>query len=627
MYRKRLLIFLGLCGFALLISFSRLSCMSFNAERAKIRIEEMKILPSKQTPTVRGDIYDRNGNPLAKDEPQFYIGISYNLCKILDTRYIDAELAVLKAKNEDKTPEEVEDDFYLGLEEDYINIDKLIEYIARLKGVKQIEVEDKIQEINNRFWRMREFFAWFNNYPKSQLRLDCVEQKKSIPVSQAINDYRNVQCTDEQKRLRQILKVDLREMHQEQALIELDDDEKNQAQIEFMDTPGISVMLQAKRIYKYGGSASQIIGWVGQVEPTKDEMFTDDKYSRYTSGEVAGKNGVEYICEPVLRGQRGTITYTRDGQKIEDLEADPEFGRDVSLTIDIGLQKSLEDYLVSDKNANAKAPIGAVVIDNKTNEILAMVSLPNFDLNTARVDYSKLLMSKERPLESKAMVKTYPPGSSVKPLMLVMGLEEHIVTADDVISCPCRRAPRGWPSCWIVRQAGACHDVVWANEGGNIGRNAIRGSCNIYFSHVADMTESETIQHWLYSFGYGRKILAKPNFEFKLNQLGREDFQLASLRESAGQISTQIPMSTPGSFDEITELIRSEKRMFGIGEGGLRVTALQVANAYATIARGGVFEHPKLFINELADKSEQEYLTIKHSTLDVVRDRHACGGL
>lgn len=620
MYKKRLLIFLGLCSVGLLISISRLSCMSFDAEQAKVRIEEMKILPSKQTPTVRGDIYDRKGKPLAKDEPQFYVGISYNLTKLLDERYLEAKLAVLKAKNPETPTEQIEDEFYQKLEEDYINIDKLIEYAARIKDTSQIEIEEEIDKINDRFWRMREFFAWFNNYPKSQLRLDYAKKKKSIPVSAALEDYRNVQCPDGYKRLKQILKVDLREMHQVQALIELDEEQKNDAQIEFMDTPGISVMLRAKRLYKYGKSASQIIGWVGQVEPAKDETFTDDKYSRYLSGEVAGKNGVEYICEPVLRGQRGTTTYTRYGQKIEDLEADPEFGRDVTLTIDIELQKAIEDYLQGEKNLHAKSPMGAVVIDVKSNEILAMVSLPYFDLNTARSEYGNLLMQKQRPLESKAMVKIYPPGSSVKPLILIMALEEHMVTASDIIHCECHKAPRGWPSCWIFRQAHACHDVVWQDEGGNNGRNAIRGSCNIYFSRVADMMESETIQNWLYSFGYGRKILAGTNFDFKLNQLGREHIELASLRESAGQISTKIPLGAPKSFDDITELIRSEKRMFGIGEGGLRVTVLQVANAYAAIGRGGIFKNPKLFVNEFDDTENREELTIKQSTLDVVRD-------
>lgn len=622
MYRKRLLIFISLCAAAVVVCFLRLSCMSLESQNALKRIEELRILPSKQTPTVRGDIYDRKGNILAKDEPQFYIGISYDLTKILDDRYIEAALEKLKSKDSDKTAEQIEQEFFDEIQQERAVIRKVIEIGAEIKDVSPEQIEKQIEETNDRFWQMREFFAWYWNYPKSQLRLDCEKRKVSIPISSAVKDYRNVQCTDESERRKEILKVDLKEMHQPQPLIELDDEQKDTVQIEFMDVPGVNVTLQTKRHYRYGSAASQIVGWVGRVEPAKDETFSKDKYSRYLAGEVAGKFGVELMCEPVLRGQRGTVTFTRSGELITDLQADPEFGRDVTLTIDIELQRQIEEYLLSDKNSNASAPMGAVVIDVNSDEILAMVSLPNFDLNTARNNYGNLLMAKNRPLESKAMVKTYPPGSSIKPVILIIGLEEHMVAPNDIISCPCQYAPKGWPNCLIVNRSHAlsCHDAKWENEGGNIGRNAIRGSCNVYFSRLANRFESEVFQNWLYDFGYGRKILARPNFDFKLDQLDRSDIEIGSLRESAGQISSKIPASAPNSFADITELEPYEKKFFGMGEGGFRATVLQVANAMATIARGGIFEYPKLFADEFEDRNESEELTIKKSTLDVIRD-------
>ena len=620
MYKKRLLIFISLCAAAVLICFLRLSSMSVDSKQARKRIEEMKILPSKQTPTVRGDIYDRKGNILAKDEPQFYIGVSYDLTKTLDERYLEAALQQAKSKDTDKTEEQIEEEFFDLIEKERGDISKVIDLASEIKDISPEQILKQIKETNDRFWQMREFFAWYWNYPKSQLRLDCEKQKRSIPITAAIEDYRKVQCPAPNKRLKEIMGVDLREMHQPQALVELDDDQKDRMQIEFMDTPGISVILRTKRNYHYGSAASQIIGWVGRAEPTENELFSKDKYSRYLADELAGKFGVELMCEPVLRGQRGTVTFSRNGEVIESLAAEPEFGRDVTLTLDIELQRKLEQYLLSSKNTNAKVPMGAVIIDVKTNEILAMASLPNFDLNSARNDYGKLLMAKNRPLESKAMVKTYPPGSSIKPVMLVIGLEEHMIAPDDIINCPCQRAPKGWPSCWIVRQTYTCHDVKWEYEGGNNGRNAIRGSCNIYFSRLANRIEPELIQHWLYDFGYGRQILAEPNFDFKLNQLDRSHIELGTLRESAGQISSKIPAAAPTSFDDITELALSEKRMFGIGEGGLRATALQVANAMAAIARGGTFQQPKLFVNDFDDQNTSDELTIKRSTLDIIRD-------
>jgi len=161
----------------------------------------------------------------------------------------------------------------------------------------------------------------------------------------------------------------------------------------------------------------------------------------------------------------------------------------------------------------------------------------------------------------------------------------------------------------------SCHDWKWENQGGNIARNAIRGSCNVYFSRLADRIDSRALQGWLYKFGYGRPILPGPVLAKNSEAPKR------NLRQSAGQISTKIPRNIATGFDDIMRLDQYEKRMYGIGQAGLRVTVLQIANAVAAIARGGIYKNPRLFINEsdLSSNREQS-MGISEKTLEVVFD-------
>lgn len=624
MYKKRLLIFISICLTAIGICLLRIFYMALHAKEARIRIAEMQILPPEQLPTLRGSIYDRNGKVLASDKPVFNVQVGYELTKVLDERYIEGVilLEMAKRKKDEKdqelTRERVETEIRKELEDEYHDLASIIKACAKLKQCSREEIEVQIRSINDDIWQMRRFFAWRNNNPKSPLLLEYKKLGKPVPSSKAMEDYKV--CTpDRDERTREMMVVDLLEMKQSHSLIELNDEEKFAAQMAFMDIPGVEIVPETKRVYKYGPSACQIIGWVGMARSENDTQFSDDKFSRYISGEVAGKSGIEAMCEPVLRGQRGEIVYNRDGERIE--MDDAEFGKDISLAIDIELQRRLEDYLIDpNQNTNYNAAMGAVIIDVESSDILALVSLPTYNLNTIRSRYNDVKIAANNPFENKAIYKTYPPGSSIKPVMLAIGIDERVVTANDIISCPCQKAPPGWPSCWIHRQSYTCHDAQWEGGTGNNGRNAIRGSCNIYFSRVANMANARAIQKWLYNFGYGRSIMAAPNFLSKLKGLDRETVSIKALQESAGQISSAIPKGKIKNFDDITRLNDNERRWFGIGQGSLRVTVLQVANAMASIARGGVFRKPKLFIDEDGKDNYEETVGIRPETVLLIRE-------
>jgi penicillin-binding protein 2 len=249
------------------------------------------------------------------------------------------------------------------------------------------------------------------------------------------------------------------------------------------------------------------------------------------------------------------------------------------------------------------------LIEVASGEILSLVSLPGYDLNRIRYDYGAIAGDSNEPLLNRALYKQYPPGSVVKPLILIAGLEEGVIDSGEIISCPASKAPRGWPSCWYYnRYSWTCHDDRWTN----MARNAIRGSCNIYFSRLADRIEPLALQSWLYKFGYGHRVaLGYPG--------GGEDSPEREFLQGQGQISNVAPEGRISSFEQLSALTREERRYFGIGQGNMQATPLQVANAIAAIARGGLYKAARLFIEEEVE-GEVEEPDISAETMAVVYD-------
>jgi penicillin-binding protein 2 len=239
-----------------------------------------------------------------------------------------------------------------------------------------------------------------------------------------------------------------------------------------------------------------------------------------------------------------------------------------------------------------------------------------------RENYDKLLHDQKRPLWSKVTQAIYPPGSVMKPFILVIGLQENKVDPWEIISCPYQSAPRGWPDCLQFSRFHGCHDWKWQGQGGNRGRNAIRGSCNIYFSRLANRIDSDKLQRWLYAFGYGRKILPPPPFQAMLDKMKRSAGRDRKLPESQGIISSQMPPQNP-KISELPPIRTYEKRMFGIGQGSLRATVLQIANAMATLSRSGLFRHPKIFTASSDQNTQYQPVNLglsKKRTIETLRD-------
>jgi penicillin-binding protein 2 len=579
MFHRKLYIFIGICILGMMICLTRLWVLqTTDCQQARQRIERLRILPARQLPTLRGRIMDRNEHVLATDQPFFYLQLSYELIRLLDDRYWKANIQPIVATGID--PQAAEEQLKEKWKDDIDQLTKTINFCVYIAQADESQLIEKLAALNDRIWELGRFIYWRRQNPDSPMS-DYARQKEFILPSQ-------------------IISVDLDEMHRAYSLIELDDRRTLiAAQIELAGISRASIGSEARRVYPYAASACQIIGWVGPVRVEQaQQLFSDDQYLQYLDGEVIGKAGIEKNGEVILRGRRGDVTY--DLQKKELARTEPRFGQDIQLTIDIKLQEQIGSLL---SEPNIAAPefrgtgrIAAVVLDAATADILAMVSLPVFDLNRARQDYNQLLKDPAQPLLNHTIEDTFPPGSSVKPLIMLAGLEEHKITADTVISCSYNLPPPSWPKCLLQRR-GYCHDSRWQEENQvNNVRNALRGSCNVYFSHVADRLDGKQLQRWLWQFGYGTRILGPCVVDTAVENatIGSDDYRL---REAPGSIIFGIQQNSIDTIELAPQIPASEKRWWGIGQGNLRTTVLQVANAYAILARHGMVKSPRIVFN------------------------------
>ncbi|MCF7956660.1 MAG: hypothetical protein K9M75_12725, partial [Phycisphaerae bacterium] len=632
MYKQRLYFFIFLCFIAVSVCFSRLAYMQVVGKtEAREKIRDDRLKDPMQLPTVRGSIYDRCMKELAIDKPQFYVKISYQLTKYRDPDFWEA--TIYNNMKDGKSFDDTREEMHVKYKKETDAIDDAIEKCSTLLNVDPEKLREQISKINRGIWKLREVVAWKRKFPESELYLEYQEKKKEVPYGMAMKDFNEhlvamYPTSDPNvERCKLALSEDLKEMYDLHPIFEIADRQQLlEVQEEFTGMEGIKIVPMTERVYQYGSTACQLIGWVNPAQADENALFPKDVYSIYSAEDYSGESGIEEACEIILHGRRGEVRYSKDDD--EPISRKPTiYGEDIHLSIDIELQYRIEQYL-SDKTIfpEPDAEIGAVVIEVDTGEILAMASIPTYDLREIRKSkvYDAVMNSKAHPFWNKALYETYPPGSVIKPIFLTMGLETGEVTANTVFHCDGGDPKPGFPDCMIHRVSRYNHDDRWAGEGGNIGRNAIRGSCNIYFSILADKMPSKTIQNWLYNFGFGHKTLMPANYPGLLKELKRTESEAADreLTESEGIIWTGMPM--PGKINSIHDLppMKSfEKRRFGIGQASMQVTVLQVANSMATLARGGTFQYPRLFIGDTENKEYRPVpLGISSSTLHTVRD-------
>ena len=189
--------------------------------------------------------------------------------------------------------------------------------------------------------------------------------------------------------------------------------------------PGVEIRAELARYYPYGDLFTHAIGYVGRLNEKELEKV-DAK--NYAATEYHGKLGVERFYEKDLHGQVGMreIEANASGRVMGVLtQQDPVPGIDLTLHLDVDIQKAAADALAGRRGS-------IVVMDVATGGVLAMVSTPSYDPNPfvtgiSYSDYQALREDPQLPLYNRAIRGQYPPGSTIKPLLAMAGLEAGTV--------------------------------------------------------------------------------------------------------------------------------------------------------------------------------------------------------
>jgi penicillin-binding protein 2 len=251
------------------------------------------------------------------------------------------------------------------------------------------------------------------------------------------------------------------------------------------------------------------------------------------------------------------------GREIRTLDKqDPIEGKRLQLTLDLDLQKAVEDgFRVAGFNG------ASVVLDPQNGEVLAFASLPEYDPNAFasgidRASFSTLLNDPLKPLQDRAIQGKYQPGSTFKMAVALAGLEEGIITPEFRASCAGGATFYGH------------HFACWKKGGhGTIDlRHAIEQSCDVYFYTVANLVGVDKINKWATNLGLG----VKSGIDLPNEQQG-------------------LVPSTKWKLEKMHEKwYAGETISVGIGQGAVSLTPVSMAVYMSTLANGGTRVTPHL---------------------------------
>lgn len=324
--------------------------------------------------------------------------------------------------------------------------------------------------------------------------------------------------------------------------------------------PGVDIVAGLTRHYPWGRTGVHALGYVGRLDE-RDLKRLDPRAYRATN--QVGKNGIEYAYEEVLHGEPGVrqVEVNVEGRVLRVLDEEaPVPGDDIQLTLDLGLQRYAERQLGPDDGA-------VVAMDPRDGAVLALASSPGFDPNLfvngiGRETYAALRDSTSRPLFNRAIRGQYPPGSTIKPILALNGLERKSRERDETIHC------RGYYT--LEGRSRRYRD--WKAHGEVDLGDAITQSCDVMFYDLAMDLGMTEMAGFLRKFGLGQPTGI----------------------DLPGERGGLIPDPEWKRRTRGEPWYSGETVIHGIGQGYMQVTPLQLAAAAAQIANRGRPVRPHL---------------------------------
>lgn len=342
---------------------------------------------------------------------------------------------------------------------------------------------------------------------------------------------------------------------------------------------GILLREKIGRIY-YGGEAfGRLIGYIGSI--TAEELETNSEKG-YNDTSLIGKAGLEQVYEDTLRGEDAAEIYIERGmEKITIANKEVKNGNDIKLSVDYDLQNKVYSEMAGEKGA-------ATAVNPKTGEVIAMVSAPSYDSNIFTTYISKSQQAKweenNHADEINRFNKTYAPGSTMKLLTSIIGLENGVINPNEAkeIHGLTWQKDSSWGDYKITRVIDPGKPVTL--------KDAANYSDNIYYAQVALDLGSEKFINGLKSFGIGEDL----TFEYPM-----EETQISN----DGQLNREILLADTG-----------------YGQGEVMVTPLHMALSYSTLANEGNIMQPRLVISENSEAKVWKEGLISQNNLPILVD-------
>ncbi|HXQ30568.1 MAG TPA: penicillin-binding protein 2 [Steroidobacteraceae bacterium] len=347
--------------------------------------------------------------------------------------------------------------------------------------------------------------------------------------------------------------------------------------------PGVEIQTRLARWYPFGPAGAHALGYVAAISEEDLQQINADEYA---GSAVIGKIGLESSYEQRLHGAAGfrQVLVNAQGRRVDRLGSvavrldtrPSRAGNDLFVGLDMRVQRVAEESLAGRRGA-------VIAIDPTTGDVIALASLPSFDPNKftrgiSTREYVALRDDPDRPLFNRALRGTYPPGSTVKPLMALAGLEYGAID------------PKATRFChgYYMLPGSSRHYRDWKKEGhGSVDmRRAIAVSCDVYFYGLAELLGIERVHDAMVGLGFGRPTGI---------DIGGERPGLMPSEEWKRQTYKQAWF--PG-----------DTVIIGIGQGYMLATPLQLAHAVAIVAGRGRSFRPRL-VTGVRDATTREVKT------------------
>lgn len=371
---------------------------------------------------------------------------------------------------------------------------------------------------------------------------------------------------------------------------------------------GVVIETRPLREYPFGESLCHVLGTMGEI--SAEELVKSERFV-YRAGDLVGKTGIEKEYESYLKGEEGwnQIEIDAKGRQLGSTNRiPPQRGADISLTIDISLQKFVEEVFIERAGS-------VVALDPDTGRVLALVSKPGFDLNLfspsiSERNWKSLNSDPLHPLENRSIRGLYAPGSTFKIVTAMAGLSEGVVKPETTFECSGELE--------VSSQIYRC----WKTKGhGKVSMHrAMVESCDVYFYELGLRLGADRIAKYSSLFGFGA----------------------ATGIELSNELPGLVPNSLWKNRNYGVPIKDGDSVTISIGQGYLLATPVQMANMAAAVANNGKVMKPYLvekikssdgqllFENQPVQKWNASFNSgylelIQRALKDVVEDRSGTG--